>query len=101
MTDPYNLPQIYDRLAHFVAAEFSGELLTFNLTGGTKPMTPAAYRLAQECSSLFVYFQTEGNRSCLYRYAFGSDGAVHLGGNRRTTRDRLAGRIPPCSRGCV
>jgi len=66
--DPYHIPAIYDQLAHFVAQEFPGQSLIFNLTGGTKPMMLAAYRLAGETGSPFVYFQTEGNRSCLYHY---------------------------------
>jgi hypothetical protein len=73
--DPYHIPQIYDQLSRFIADEFPNEPVTFNLTGGTKPMVLAAYRLAQERGSLFVYFRTEGNRSCLYRYTF-SDGEV-------------------------
>jgi hypothetical protein len=67
--DPYEIPKIYNHLVRLVEG-FSGQPLTFNLTGGTKPMMLAAYRLAQEHGSPFVYFQTEGNRSCLYRYAF-------------------------------
>lgn len=76
--EPYHISQIYDRMARFVADEFSPEEpLMFNLTGGTKPMVLAAYRLAQERDSPFVYFQTEGKRSCLYRYAF-AEGGVRL-----------------------
>jgi len=74
--DPYHIPRIYDRLARLVE-EFPGEPLMFNLTGGTKPMMLAAYCLAQEGNSPFVYFQTEGGHSCLYRYAF-TEGNVTL-----------------------
>jgi hypothetical protein len=75
--DPYHIPRIYDQLAHFVAQEFPGEPLTFNLTGGTKPMMLAAYWLAREYESPFVYFQTEGNRSCLYHYTL-ENGVISL-----------------------
>lgn len=44
--------------------------LLFNLTGGTKPMASAAYRLAEELGSSFVYLQSQGGRSLLYRYDY-------------------------------
>lgn len=44
--------------------------ILFNLTGGTKPMAFAAYRLAEELRSSFVYLQSHGGRSLLYRYDF-------------------------------
>lgn len=40
--DPYHVLHIYDRLARFIAEELPAEPLTFNLTGGTKPMILAA-----------------------------------------------------------
>ena len=39
-----------------------------NLTGGTKPMTWAALSVAAERSLPFVYLQTEGEHTVLYRY---------------------------------
>ena len=74
--EPYNILDIGDRLARFMADEFADERFVFNLTGGTKPMVLAAYQLAQARSSPFIYFQTEGNRSCLYRYVFADGGTV-------------------------
>ena len=47
-----------------------GESLLFNLTGGTKPMAFAAYRLAEELGCDFVYLQSQGGRSLLYRYGY-------------------------------
>jgi len=40
----------------------------FNLTGGTKTMAFAAYELAVRLGSEFLYLQTEGARSLIYRY---------------------------------
>jgi hypothetical protein len=73
--DPYHLPEIRERLESFIDDTLSGQQFVFNLTGGTKPMVLAAYELARHLNSSFVYFQTEGSRSCLYRYAFVKDGA--------------------------
>ena len=44
--------------------------LLFNLTGGTKPMMLAAYTLAVETHSPFIYLQSEAHRSMLDYYAF-------------------------------
>jgi hypothetical protein len=46
--------------------------ILFNLTGGTKPMAFAAYRLAEEKRCRFVYLQSEGRRSLLYWYGLDS-----------------------------
>lgn len=77
--DPYHIPHIHDRLGRFIVDECPEQSLVFNLTSGTKPMVLAAYHLAEERNSPFVYFQTEGNQSCLYRYAF-RNGIVTLEG---------------------
>ncbi len=74
--NPYRIPRIREKLARFIDREFLGKPLMFNLTGGTKPMVLAAYHLAQERGSPFLYFRTEGNRSCLYHYTFSGEGAV-------------------------
>lgn len=52
--------------------------LCFKLTGGTKTMVLAAYELARQSHSPFLYFQTEGphghdQQSVLYRYAWDGD----------------------------
>jgi len=51
----------------------AGDLL-FNLTGGTKPMSLAAYFAARELGAPMVYLQSEGKHSRLFRYEF-RDGA--------------------------
>jgi hypothetical protein len=65
----YNIPLIQETLAAFLTRECGDEPLIFNLTGGTKPMVLGAFRLAEQRGSPVVYFRTEGNQSCLYRYA--------------------------------
>lgn len=57
-------------------ARGAGREILFNLTGGTKAMCLAAYGLAEEWGAPFVYLQSEGQQSLLYRYAF--DGPVAL-----------------------
>ncbi len=67
----YDIPQI--------AARFRGIIVTrrerthglvFNLTGGTKPMVLGLHLVATESKIPFVYFQTEGMQSKLYKYRF-------------------------------
>ena len=41
-----------------------------NLTGGTKPMALAAYEAARSRGLQFLYLQSEGKQSVLYRYTF-------------------------------
>lgn len=69
IADPFDLGQIRDSLREYLMARGHPEGgWVFNLTGGTKPMGFAAYRLAAELQSPFVYLQSEGKRSRLYRY---------------------------------
>jgi len=44
--------------------------MVFNLTGGTKPMAWAGYEVAKQHRADFVYLQSEGKKSLLYRFAF-------------------------------
>ena len=44
--------------------------LLFNLTGGTKPMSLAAYLVAAELRAPFLYLQSEGKQTRLFRYEF-------------------------------
>lgn len=67
---PYAMLNIQQTIRRFLSEHLSECALTFNLTGGTKPMALAAYRLAQHYEAPFVYFQTEGSYSRLYHYAF-------------------------------
>jgi len=76
---PYDLPKIEQTLQDLSRqiAESEHHLL-FNLTGGTKPMSLAAFQVASQRKAPFVYFQTEGGRSLLYRYQFTDQGEVEL-----------------------
>lgn len=68
---PYDIGGIFKELEAYILASGwqSGDLL-FNLTGGTKPMAFAAFRLAEKIGGSFVYLQSEGRKSLLYRYDF-------------------------------
>lgn len=68
--DPYNLPVIQHTLQQFIDQQLANCRLLFNLTGGTKPMSFAAFLIALQRRDPFVYFQTEGGSSLLYRYEF-------------------------------
>ena len=65
-TSAYEFGSVLQEL-RAACASLTGELL-FNLTGGTKIMALAAYALAIERQSDFVYLQSEGHQSLLFRY---------------------------------
>jgi hypothetical protein len=74
--DPYDIERIRADLSERLAGEgWSAGDLVFNLTGGTKPMSFAAYLVASGLRASFVYLQTEGKQSRLYHYAFDTSGA--------------------------
>jgi hypothetical protein len=52
--------------------------LTFNLTGGTKSMALATYLVAAEWQAPFLYLQSEGKQTRLYRYEFEADGTPRM-----------------------
>ncbi|ABY35511.1 MAG TPA: DUF1887 domain-containing protein [Chloroflexus aurantiacus] len=76
--DPYDLPAIRNDLQQFIQTNFKGHNTIFNLTGGTKIMSLAAFQVVSEFGTPFVYFQTEGGRSLLYRYRFTEQKDVQL-----------------------
>ncbi len=78
--EPYDLLKIEQTFQDFLSQQIaeSEYQLLFNLTGGTKPMSLAAFRLASQRKAPFVYFQTEGGSSLLYRYQFTNQGEVEL-----------------------
>jgi hypothetical protein len=66
---PYDIVQIRRALENRLSeGEWRDQNVIFNLTGGTKPMAFAAYELAVHRKKDFLYFQTEGKRSLIYRY---------------------------------
>lgn len=72
--DPYDIVQIEECiLADILASHIDPAATTFNLTGGTKAMAIAAYRIAERMRCRFVYFQTEGRRSLLHAYTWTTD----------------------------
>jgi len=74
-TDAYDVPQVADVLTQWVDERVSGTDLVVNFTGGTKPMSLAAYRVAERLQAPLMYLES-GKRSKLYRYQW--DGGFHL-----------------------
>jgi hypothetical protein len=67
--DAYDLPKSLKDLEAFIQRNgWQAEQVIFNLTGGTKPMSLAAFRLAQTLKSSVTYLQSEGGKSLLYTY---------------------------------
>lgn len=71
-TDPYGIPAIakaldeeLDKLASTIT-----QPLVFNLTGGTKTMSLAAYQIAQQRNSPIIYLQSEGKRTRVFHYTW-------------------------------
>ncbi len=71
-TDPYDIPAIakaldeeLDKLASTIT-----QPLVFNLTGGTKTMSLAAYQIAQQRNSPIMYLQSEGKRTRVFHYTW-------------------------------
>lgn len=52
--------------------------LIFNLTGGAKSMALAAFLVAAERRAAFLYLQSEGKQTRLYRYQFDVERTPHL-----------------------
>jgi len=69
--DAFDIQKIRETLRKFLKTRGQprGEWV-FNLTGGTKPMSLAAHQLATKLKASFLYLQSEGKRSRLYRYSF-------------------------------
>jgi len=71
-TDPYDISAIakaldeeLDKLASTIT-----QPLVFNLTGGTKTMSLAAYQIAQQRNSPIMYLQSEGKRTRVFHYTW-------------------------------
>jgi hypothetical protein len=63
--DPYDLIMAINGIKSVIKP---GEETIFNLTGATKIMSVAAYEVAKEIGSKFVYLKSEGKRSLLFSY---------------------------------
>lgn len=68
--EPYRLDTIIKELEEIVKEEKIGgyDGIIFNLTGGTKPMSLAAYHLCMVNGIPHCYLQSEGRRSLLHIY---------------------------------
>lgn len=66
---PYDIVDAQRNLEVYLSQQgWQGADLLFNLTGGTKPMSLAAFLLAQKLKSAVIYMESEGGQSLLYRY---------------------------------
>lgn len=86
--EPYHLADALASLDGVVSDD-----VVLNLTGGTKPMALAGFEIARRGRLPFVYLQSEGGESILYRYDF-ADGipvlrARHILGTLITIADYL------------
>ncbi len=66
-TDPYDIDKIVSETISFLESD---NKLVFNITGGTKIMSAALFKIALEKKADFVYLQSEGNQSLLFKYTF-------------------------------
>lgn len=72
LVDAYDIGDIEKKVTEWITTQQHSDVI-FNLTGGTKPMMLAAYRLAERLKRPFIYFQTEGRQSRIYHYGFTDD----------------------------
>ncbi len=75
LDDAYDLPAVLHTIRALLAGHPQPLL---NLTAGTKPMAWAGYEAARQSETPFVYLQSEGQRSVLYRYGFTAGGPHRL-----------------------
>ncbi|MHB8597025.1 MAG: PDDEXK family nuclease [Ktedonobacteraceae bacterium] len=68
-TDAYNILTIEQALLQELNTDpLASHSLEFNLTGGTKAMSLAAYRVAEQRQAPIIYLESESKRSYVYRY---------------------------------
>lgn len=71
VVDAYDIHQIQTALLDEIyRKDIEPQQLIFNITGGTKPMSLAAYIVAAQLGAPVIYLQSEGKQSRLYRYEF-------------------------------
>ncbi len=70
--DPYDITAIAKALDEEIDKLGSTitQTLVFNLTGGTKTMSLAAYQIAQQRNSPIMYLQSEGKRTHVFHYSW-------------------------------
>jgi hypothetical protein len=69
---PYSIDDVVKEIASHV--DESGNDVMFNLTGGTKPMSLAAFECARKKSAPICYLQSESGKSLLDQYKFSENG---------------------------
>src|SRR5579883_2604366 len=68
-TEAYNIITIVENLKDKLdGTGLSAQDIEFNLTGGTKAMSLAAYQVAQQRGSPVLYMESEGRNNRMYRY---------------------------------
>lgn len=71
LVDAYDIPAIAADLDSRLREEdLHDYALEFNMTGGTKAMTLAAYQMAEQRQAPLMYLQSEGRQSRIYRYVW-------------------------------
>jgi len=76
---PYDIEAIRQTLVGLVKDKgWKVPELLFNLTGGTKAMALGAYLAAADKQADFLYLQSEGKQTRLYRYKFAAPGTPHV-----------------------
>lgn len=78
ITDPYDIPGISQALEKKL--EQLSPPFIFNLTGGTKTMSLAAYQVAQQHKAAMIYLQSEGKHTRVYHYTW-DDQRLQAAGN--------------------
>lgn len=78
-TDAYHISTIITELNNYLAKlpANSSEALLFNLTGGTKPMSLAAYQVAVQRNAPVIYLQSEKGQSIVDFYIWKGDQLYH------------------------
>jgi hypothetical protein len=66
---PYDIDKVVLSIDEFLSEKGWNDLV-FNLTGGTKPMSLAAFLVAQKQGADVAYLQSQGGQSLLYSYDF-------------------------------
>ena len=78
LVEPYDVLAVERTVVRSLAERgWERSRLLFNLTGGTKLMVLAGYRLAERYASPFLYLEMEGvGNGTVYRHRFGSGGLL-------------------------
>ena len=74
-TDPYKMDEIISILERLLI-KYTNKKIIFNLTGGTKPMTFAGYKIAEKYRIPFVYLRSEKNKTVFMHYEFKNNSPI-------------------------